>query len=319
MATPPSHVAIIGAGTMGSGLAIQFARHGTSATVIDHRESNLEDARGTIGEALSFLEAEEMLATEPGAIRESIDYTLDTAAGVGGTDLVIETVSEDRKIKRAVFETVVAAAPDDAVLASNTSGIPITELGEFVPEPERVVGCHWWNPPYLLPLVEVVSGEETSEEIVDRTIEYVEGVDRDPIVVERDVPGFVWNRIQNAVLRECTHIVEEGIASIEDVERAVRDGYALRTAAIGPFETADLSGVDLFRDVANNIFPHLSTAEEAGPAFEDRIEAGETGVAAGKGFHEYEESLAEAIERRDERVAAIRRAREATHDREDRN
>jgi 3-hydroxyacyl-CoA dehydrogenase len=319
MANPPAHVAIIGAGTMGTGLAVQFARHGASATLIDHRESNIEDARGTVRDAVSFLETEGMLAADPETLREAIGYTLDTAAGVAETELVIETVSEDRDIKRDVFETVASAAPEDAVLASNTSGIPITELGEFVPDPGRVVGCHWWNPPYLLPLVEVVRGEETAAGVVDRTVEYVEGVDRDPIVVERDVPGFVWNRIQFAVMRECAHLVEEGVASLEDVERAVRDGYALRTAAVGPFETADLSGVDLFCDIANDLFPHLSTAEEAGPVFEKRVEAGETGVAAGAGFHEYEESLAEAIERRDERVAAIQRAREATEGREDRN
>ena len=319
MANPPSHAAIIGAGSMGTGLAVQFARHGTAATVIDHRESNLEDARETIAEALVFLETEGMLRADPEDVHESIDYTLDTACGVAGTELVIETVSEDREIKRSVFETVVSAAPEDAVLASNTSGIPITELGAFVPDPERVVGCHWWNPPYLLPLVEVVRGEETAETTVDRTVEYVEAVDRDPIVVERDVPGFVWNRIQFAVMRECAHLVEEGVASLEDVERAVRDGYALRTAAVGPFETADLSGVDLFRDIASDLYPHLSTTEEPGPVFEGRIEAGETGVASGAGFHEYEESLAEAIERRDERVAAIQRAREATDGREDQN
>lgn len=317
MANPPSHAAIMGAGSMGTGLAVQFARHGTSATVIDHRESNIETARETVSDALAFLQNEEMLSDEPDAIRESIDYTLDTAAGVAETELVIETVSEDRQIKRDVFETVAAAAPGDAVLASNTSGIPITEIGEFVPNSERVIGCHWWNPPYLLPLVEVTRGEETSEETVDRAVGYVEGVGREPIVVERDVPGFVWNRIQFAVMRECAHLVEEGVASLEDVERAVRDGYALRTAAVGPFETADLSGVDLFRDIADNLYPHLSTATEAGPAFEDRLAEGRTGVASGAGFHEYEESLAEAIERRDERVAAIQRAREETRGRED--
>lgn len=317
MANPPSHVSIIGAGNMGTGLAVQFARHGTEATVIDHRESNLETAREAVSDALEFLRGEEMLSADPDAIGESIGYTLDTAAAVAETELVIETVSEDRDIKRSVFETVESAAPDDAVLASNTSGIPITELGEFVSDPERVVGCHWWNPPYLLPLVEVTRGEETADSIVERTVGYVEGVGRDPIVVERDVPGFVWNRIQFAVMRECTHLVEEGVASLEDVERAVRDGYALRTAAVGPFETADLSGVDLFRDVADDLFPHLSTATEAGPVFEDRLAEGKTGVAAGAGFHEYEESLAEAIERRDERVAAIQRAREATRGRED--
>lgn len=318
MAHPPAHVAIIGAGTMGPGLAVQFARHGADATVIDHRESNLEDAKETVSEALSFLETEGMLSGEPDTVRDRIDYTLDTAAGVSETELVIETVSESREIKREVFENAFAAAPEEAILSSNTSGIPITELGEFVPEPERVVGCHWWNPPYLLPLVEVVRGERTSDGVVDRTVEYVEGVDREPIVVDRDVPGFVWNRIQFAVMRECAHIVEEGIASIKDVDRAVRDGYALRTAAVGPFETADLSGLDLFRDVSENILPDLSSATEIGAVFDERIERGETGVAAGVGFHEYDESLAKAIGRRDRRVAAIQRARDATEGREDR-
>lgn len=317
MANPPSHVAIVGAGTMGSGLAVQFARHGSSVTVIDHRQSNLETARETIADALAFLRREELLEEEPDAVLDLIDYTLDTAAGVADAEFVLETVSENREIKRKVLETVATAAPKDAVLASNTSGIPITELGEYVPDPERIVGCHWWNPPYLLPLVEVVRGADTSAEVANRTVTYVEGVGREPIVVNRDVPGFVWNRIQFAVIRECTHLVAEGVASMEDVERAVRDGYALRTAAVGPFETADLSGVDLFRDIADDLYPHLSTTEEAGPVFEDRIAEGQTGVASGTGFHKYEESLAEALQRRDERLAAIQRARDETKGRED--
>ncbi len=318
MADPPSTVSIVGAGTMGAGLAVQFARHGVAVTLIDHRESNLADAEGAIADATAFLRAEGLLAASASPA-ERIERSLDVADGVADAEFVLETVSEDRERKRAVFETVAGAAPDDAVLASNTSGIPITELGTFVPDPERVVGCHWWNPPYLLPLVEVVRGAETSTDVIDRTAGYVEGVGREPIVVERDVPGFVWNRIQFAVLRECTQLVADGVASVEDVERAVRDGYALRTAAVGPFETADLSGLELFRDVADDLYPHLSTATEAGPAFDDRIARGETGVAAGAGFHDYEESLAEAIRRRDERVRAIGRARERTESREEAN
>lgn len=317
MATPPSTIAIIGAGTMRPGLAVQFARHGTAVTLIDHRDANLDTARDAIEDALSFLQDEDLLDADAAAIRDRIAYALDTAAGVADAEFVLETVTEDRATKRAVFETVSEGAPDEAVLASNTSGIPITDLGEFVSEPERLVGCHWWNPPYLLPLVEVVRGAATSLDTLDRTVGYVEGVGRDPIVVERDVPGFVWNRIQFAVLRECAHLVEEGVASLAAVERAVRDGYAVRTAAIGPFETADLSGIDLFRDVADDLYPHLSTATAPGPVFEDPIQAGHTGVAAGEGFHEYEESLAEAIQRRDQRVAAIKRAKAATRSRED--
>jgi len=309
--TPPSAVAVVGAGTMGHGLALQFARHGAGVTLVDHRESNLADARSGIDDALDFLDAEGWLDADPDAVRNRIDYTLDTAAAVDGVDLVVETVAEELGVKEDVFDTLATAAPDDAVLATNTSGIPITDIAAAVPEAaDRVVGCHWWNPPYLLPTVEVVRGAETSDETVDRTAAFVEAVDRDPIRVERDVPGFVWNRIQFAVLRECTHLVTEGVASLSDVERAVRDGYALRTAAIGPFETADLAGLDLFRSIAANLYPHLSDADEPGALFDDRLDAGRDGVADGAGFHEYDDAPADVIRRRNERVAAIRRARD---------
>jgi 3-hydroxyacyl-CoA dehydrogenase len=308
--TPPP-VAVVGAGTMGHGLALQFARHGAGVSLVDHRESNLDDARAGVDDALEFLDAAGLLEADPDseAVRSHIDYTLDTAAAVEEVGLVIETVSEDLSVKAGVFETVAAAAPDDAVLATNTSSIPITDVAAAVPDAaDRVVGCHWWNPPYLLPTVEVVRGAETSDETVDRTAAFVEAVNREPIRVERDVPGFVWNRIQFAVLRECTHLVSEGVASLPDVERAVRDGYALRTAVVGPFETADLAGLDLFRSIAANLYPHLSDADGTGPLFEERLAAGRGGVADGAGFHEYDASEAAVVRRRNERVAAIRRA-----------
>jgi len=309
--TPPSAVGVVGAGTMGHGLALQFARHGAGVTLADHRESNLDDARAGVDDALAFLDAEGWLTADPDAVRDQIDYTLDTSAAVRGADLVIETVSEALSVKADVFETVAAAAPDDAVLATNTSGIPITDIAATVPAAaDRVVGCHWWNPPYLLPTVEVVRGAETSDATVARTAAFVETVNREPIHVERDVPGFVWNRIQFAVLRECTHLVAEGVASLADVERAVRDGYALRTAAIGPFETADLAGLDLFRSIAANLYPHLTDADEPGPLFDERLDAGRGGVDDGAGFHEYDETPADVIRRRNELVSAIRRARD---------
>jgi 3-hydroxybutyryl-CoA dehydrogenase len=305
----PPPVAVVGAGTMGHGLALQFARHGAGVTLVDHRESNLDDARDGVDDALEFLATEGLLDADPDAVRDRIDYTLDTAAAVADTELVVETVSEEFDLKERVFERLATAAPDDAVLATNTSSIPITDVAAAVPDAaERVVGCHWWNPPYLLPTVEVVRGTATSDETVDRTAAFVEAVNREPIRVERDVPGFVWNRIQFAVLRECTHLVSEGVASLPDVERAVRDGYALRTAVVGPFETADLAGLDLFRSIAANLYPHLSDADEPGPLFEERLASGRGGVADGAGFHEYDASEATVIRRRNERVAAIRRA-----------
>ncbi len=294
---------------MGHGLAVQFARHGARVSMVDHRQSNLDRALEQMRAAVEFLNDEGLADESAESVLDRIDPTLDTAEGVAGAELVIETVSEDLDVKHEVFGNVAAAAPDDAVLASNTSGIPPSDIAAGVPEAaDRVVVCHWWNPPYLLPLVEVVPGEATSEETVERATAFVEAVDRDPIVLNREVPGFVWNRIQFAVVRECVHLLEEGVASLEDIDAAVRDGYALRTAVVGPFETMDLAGVDLFETIADDLYPELSDADEAGDLFDEYVSDGRTGVDAGEGFYEYDEDPDEVVERRNRRVAALRRA-----------
>lgn len=303
------HVAVIGAGIMGSGLTTQFARTGQDVTLVDHRESNLERARDRIREAVAFLDREGLANVAPESILEATRFTTDLAEGVREVDVVLETVSEELEVKHAVFQEVVENAPDEAVLATNTSGLRVSAIAEGVPEAaDRVVGCHWWNPPYLLTPVEVVRGEDTADETIRRTTEFVERVERDPILVQRDVPGFVWNRIQFAVLRECMHLVEEGVASLADVDRAVRDGYARRTAVVGPFETVDLSGLSLFETIASELYPHLADDETPSDLFDERLAAGHGGVAEGAGFYEYEEGAEEATRHRDEGLAALRRA-----------
>jgi 3-hydroxybutyryl-CoA dehydrogenase len=309
MADQPT-VAVVGAGIMGNGLATHLTLEGCDVTLIDHRQSNLDEAGARILDAVEFLRDAAGVDADPDDVLDSIDLTLDQDAGVADADIVLESVSEDLDIKHELFEAIAAAAPDDAVLASNTSSIQITKIAEAVPEAaDRVVGCHWWNPPYLMPLVEVVRGADTSDEIVSRVVSFVESVDRNPIVVKRDVPGFVWNRIQFAVLREAMHIVEEGIASIEDVDAAVRDGYALRTAVVGPFETVDLSGLDLFQAISDDLYPHLSTADEASELFDEYIDAGRNGVEDGAGFYEYDRSPDAVLEERDRTILALREAR----------
>lgn len=302
-------VAVVGAGAMGHGLAVQFAVTGQDVTLVDHRQSNLDDAREQIREAVGFLRERELTGRTPEDVVDDVTFTLDTAAGVGDADVVIESISENLEAKQDLFADLAAAAPADAVLASNTSSIPISDIAEAVPDhAHRVAGCHWWFPPYLLTPVEVVRGDDTSRATVDRLCAFVEAVDRDPVRVERDVPGFVWNRVQFAVVRECLHIVEEGVASVEDVNRAIRDGYATRTASIGPFETMDIAGLDLFETIAADLYPELAVDDEPQGALSERVADGRTGVGAGEGFFSYDEPPADVTRARDEKVAAIRRA-----------
>ncbi|WP_254536802.1 3-hydroxyacyl-CoA dehydrogenase family protein [Halomarina litorea] len=305
-APPIDRVAVVGAGTMGYGLAVQCALEGCVVTLTDHREANLDRAAERVGAAVEFLSEAGRTGRRPESVLGTIGGTTDRADAVADAGIVLETVSEDLAVKREVVGDVAAHAPDDAILASNTSGLPVTALAEGVPDAaDRVVGCHWWNPPYLLRPVEVVRGEATSDRTVERTRAFVESVDRDPVLVERDVPGFVWNRVQFAVLRECAHLVREGVASVEDVNRAVRDGYARRTAVVGPFETVDLAGLELFATIASDLYPHLADDDGPGTEFAERIDAGKTGVRAGEGFFAYDESEDAVVERRDERLADL--------------
>lgn len=301
-------VAVVGAGDMGHGFAAHFATQGLSVTLVDHRQSNLDRAETRIRDVVDFLREEGVTDVGAADALDAVAFTLDAEAGVADADLVLETVPEDLELKRDTFETVAPAAPDDAVLASNTSGLPITDIAADVPAyADRIVGCHWWFPPYLLPTVEVIRGDRTADRTVERMRAFVESVDRVPVTVERDAPGFVWNRIQHAVFREALHIAEEGIASLEDVNRAIRDGYAIRTAAIGPIETIDIAGLDLTRTVGDDLYPHLCDDAETSDLFDEYLERGRGGIADGAGFFEYDRTPDEITRARDEQVLAIRR------------
>lgn len=304
--TSVQKITIIGAGIMGSGLATQFLSNDIEVVLVDHRSFNLDRAVTQIRDNLSFLwpnaDEEEIQAS----INEQIETTLDQADAVSDADLVLETISEELEAKRELFKGLAEDAPDDAILASNTSGIRITKIAAEVPHvAKRIIGCHWWNPPYLMPLVEVVPGEETVQSTTTRTKQFIEDIGKRPIVLNRDVPGFVWNRIQFAVLRECLHLVEEDVASVEDINAAVRDGYALRSTVVGPLETVDITGLELYQSVSENLYPELCNAEEPHEIYEDLLREGRGGIADGAGFFSYDRSPEAVVQDRDERLRAI--------------
>lgn len=305
-----STISIIGAGNMGHGLAIQFANHDYGVTLIDHKPANLDTAETRITKTVSFLTEKNHFATAPETIRDRITYTTELEASVSTSDVILETVTEDLETKRSIFTQLDEHARSDAILATNTSGIPITDIATGLSVADRIVGCHWWYPPYLLRPVEIVRGNETSQETIDTITRMITTIDRDPIVVEKDIPGFVWNRVQSAVLRECLHLVSNGVASAEDVNKAIRDGYATRTAAIGPFETIDIAGLELFRTVLDDLSPALCTDDRANPLLTEYLEEGRGGIDDGAGFFEYSASPGEITRQRDEQIIAFQRARD---------
>jgi 3-hydroxybutyryl-CoA dehydrogenase len=258
--------AVIGAGLMGRGIALVAARSGAQVSLFD---SNADVLR----EAISMLSAEKASVRACGTLEEAI----------AGVELVTEAIIEDLDIKQELFQRMGAICPD-AILATNTSVIPVTKIAAKTARPERVVGTHWWNPPDLIPVVEVVRGERTSAKTVDRALAVVAGFGKTPVRVDKDVPGFVGNRLQHALWREAIALVADGVCDAETVDLMARNTIGLRLGAMGPIENADYVGLDLTLAIHDNVLPSLNRDPHASPRLRGMVAAGQLGAKSGDGF-----------------------------------
>jgi len=250
-------IVVAGPGLMGSQIGAELAIGGSAVTFLVHRRDEAERrvaAAFDLAATLDLWPAEDVVAG-----RGRIAYAGAVDQLDPDTGLFLESIVEEREPKVALLAEAAVRLPR-AILASNTSSISIGELGDGCGAPDRTLGMHFWNPPLLMPLVEVISGPATDPAHVETVVELVRGVGKRPVVVDRDVPGFVWNRLQLALLREAVWIVENGVASPSVVDEIVRDGLARRWRYTGPFQTAALGGPDTFTRVADNLWPVLSTA-----------------------------------------------------------
>lgn len=216
--------------------------------------------------------------------------------------VVVEAVPEDLALKRSVFAQLDRLCPKRAVLASNTSGLSITRIAAATQRPTRVAGMHFWNPPHVIALVEVTKGERTSHAAARLLVDLARRLGKRPILVRHDVPGFVGNRLQFAVMREALHILAEGIASAEDIDTAMTAGPGLRYALIGPLRTADLAGLNVFDAISRYLFAELNSKKTPSPALADLVERGRLGAKSGAGIYSYPPAELERILRRRDRV-----------------
>ncbi|MBQ5739297.1 MAG: 3-hydroxyacyl-CoA dehydrogenase family protein [Oscillospiraceae bacterium] len=293
------HIVIAGAGTMGASMGQIFARYGYDVTLYDLFPAALEKAKNLIAINQKTEVAEGIVTeAESAALLGRIAYTAEKDC-FKTADFVVEAILEKLDVKHTFWAEVSALVADDVVLASNTSGLSITKIAEAVKKPERFGGMHWINPPHIIPLIEVIQGEKTSEETVEVIRGLALAVEKKPVAV-KDAPGFALNRIQLAILRECLHIVDEGIASPEAVDDVMQYGLGLRYACLGPFRVCDLGGLDIFNNIASYLFADLSDKKEPFGMLADRAAKGEFGVKSGKGFYDYADGKdAELIEYRD--------------------
>ncbi len=305
-----STVALVGAGTMGPGMAVVFAGHGFDVRLADIKPEILERARTTVDGVCKILLGGGMLTAEQAeAARTRIAYALDIGDAVRGAGVVVEAIPERLDLKQRFFAEVEPQVAVDTILASNTSGIPITELGKAVRHPERLVGMHWSNPPHLIPVIEIIRGERTSEATVEAVRRVVARLDMIPVLVRRDVPGFVENRILYAIMREALHLLEEGIASAEDIDTIVKWGIGYKLAVIGPLELLDVAGLDIYHSVASYLNADLSNRRDVSPLIRQKVEAGELGIKTGRGLFAYTpEQIPQLVQRRMRRLLASRKA-----------
>jgi 3-hydroxybutyryl-CoA dehydrogenase len=291
-------VAVIGAGLMGHGIAQVFAVAGHPVTITDESAEVLETVHERVRANLS------RSGGNPDDV-ERIRPVDGLEEAVENAVLVIEAAPENLELKQALFARLSLASPD-AILASNTSVMSIGEIARDAVRPERVVGTHFWNPPHLVPLVEVTQAERTTLATVERTMSLMEGAGKTPVHVKRDVPGFIGNRLQHALWREAIALVEEDICSAEDVDLVVKSTLGLKLRVLGPLENADLIGLDLTYAIHDYVLPHIDARPHPSPLLRRLVEQEALGMKAGRGFREWTDEGAERVRERlfDHLVAA---------------
>lgn len=290
-------IAIIGSGLMGHGIAQIFALQGHSVCLYDINHTVLDKAAKAVEENLAALVGHGIISAQaaaiaPGRIHGSV--ALEEAAQA---DFILEAVPENMALKQDIFSQLDQMSSPQAILASNTSVMSITEIASKARYKERIVGTHFWNPPYLIPLVEVVQAQHSSLESVSKTIDLLRRVGKHPVHCRKDVPGFIGNRMQHALWREALHIVQEGIADAATVDETVRLSFGMRLPHLGPMENMDMVGLDLTLAIHDYIFPFLSTAQQPYPLVRDKVAASELGFKSGKGLRHWSQEEQDASRR----------------------
>jgi 3-hydroxybutyryl-CoA dehydrogenase len=295
METASRNIAVIGAGFMGLGIALVMARAGHAVTIHDPVEAARAGVKPRIAESLRLIGTDEA-NIEAMLARIAVCETMQTA--VQNTFAIFEAAPEKMELKQAIFAEIEKHAPADAILASNTSVMPITKIMAGLQRRARALGTHWWNPPHLIPLVEVIRTEWTGETALETMMALLSEAGKTPVRVAKDVPGFIGNRLQHALWREAISLVERGICDAASVDTVIKACFGRRLAVLGPLENADLVGLDLTLDIHAQVLADLETRPGPSPLLESMVERGELGMKSGRGFYAWTPEETSAVRAR---------------------
>jgi 3-hydroxybutyryl-CoA dehydrogenase len=279
-------ITLLGAGMIGHGLALHFAKAGYQVSLYSRTQQTLDKAIEGIRSNLSLLLQKPTDSEEIKQVVGRIKTTNDLAKAVANAPIIIESIAEDLKTKQNIFKDLDAMCPRETILATNTSVISISEIASESKNKNRILGTHFWFPPYLIPLVEVVKGKETSDETMELTYQFMKKAGKYPIKCMKDVPGFVANRLQHALWREAISIVEHGIADAATVDAAIKQSFGIRLAVLGPIENSDMAGLDLILAIHDTVLKDLEASPNPSPLLREKVKKGELGFKTGKGFYE---------------------------------
>ncbi len=293
-----SHIAVIGAGTMGCGIAAVFAQSGFRVALTDTDPAALEDAMPRIRAATEVCREHGLVGgVEAEAVSERITPAHTLAGAANRAGFVVEAVVEDLDVKREVLRRLEVHCPPRTVIASTTSSFRVVDMAAGLGRPDQFLATHFWNPPYIIPVVEVMPGRCTSARSVERTTALLEAVGKHPVLVRGDVAGFIGNRLQHAMRREAIAMVADGIAAPEDVDLIARLSFGLRLPVVGLLETVDLGGLDLTQAIQNYLLPDLDRSTEPRPLIRDKVARGELGAKTGQGFYHWPPGRAADVRR----------------------
>ena len=296
-------IGIVGAGTMGAGVAEIFAQFGYTVILYNRSKAGMQ-------RALEHLQSK--VTVDPIPIEKETDaagakiYTTHDLAELAQVDLISESIAENLEVKQDIFRKLDEICDAKTLFTTNTSGLSISQIATAVSHPERFAGMHYFNPPQIVPAMEIIKGKETSDATCEVLMDLAKQMQKQPILVQKDVPGFVASRLQFAVVREALHLVEEGIASPADIDAVMKHGLGLRWALLGPLEIADLGGLDIFNTVGSYVAKSMSNATDSPKVLQDLVAAGKLGAKTGSGFYDYPPGKASAlIAERDEKLLEI--------------